>query len=102
MPNPTTTPTQIEQDRFMDHATRKADRWSQVAARPAADFPTLVKALPRYTSTEIYANPNSQPMTYFKKLDIGPWFLLDRGSGGLFIVDTEGYEYARYILKVTE
>jgi hypothetical protein len=61
-------------------------------------------ALARFGDGDLYDQPElAWPCTGFREgVSVPQYFLLDRGELGLFLVNTEGSRYCRYLIEVTD
>jgi len=90
---------------------RKAISFGEVPAAPKKLLKRLKETeVPTYTAREIFgpegakAIKNDDPLDPDilpeKRREAGPLFILDAGDHGKFLVNTEGFSYARYMLKL--
>jgi hypothetical protein len=88
--------------RFGDYLDweRKPDSWGEVPLYDGGNLPTAeIDKLPHYDMEEVYGNlKDATPYDSFQKA-MPQYFTLSTYSG-VFLVNTEGYDYARYIIKL--
>lgn len=91
--------------RLFDHLTvRKPYDWSEVKPKPLfAEQEEALKLLPRIhvgptvgTFDEIFVNENGVEYILIRELD------LTKGRVEAYYVNTEGYDYARYVFRLPE
>lgn len=96
-------PIDIQKSAVRGRATCKPNNWDEIAHERDGLLATLIKTLPRYTSEQAYNNGNAagpcDRLDGTMPLKLPVWFVLKR-AGKTYIVNTEGYDYARYILEV--
>ena len=62
-----------------------------------------VGMIPFYREMNVYGDrKRPRPFDYFDITPKEDIFLLDMGEQGLFLVKREGYDYARYVIRVTQ
>jgi hypothetical protein len=81
--------------------TRKPNSFAEVRGRIKSkdiDF----ESLPLFFPHELWGenNPNPDLMEGFKLSEMPKYFLICRDSNNVYLVNTEGYNYCRYVAKV--
>lgn len=85
---------------FFNDATRKPCEWNKVATASKEKYQDLINGLQIISAEEeVYHNDNPQVLDEFGE-EMRNWFCMVNKRGELFMVATEGYGYARYILKL--
>jgi hypothetical protein len=85
----------------MPEITRKARTWHATAKVPAIPaYMGDVTKLPVLPASKVYADPiRALPLTDFSA-DTPERFIMERGHGRRFVIDTAGYSYARYAAEL--
>lgn len=78
---------------------RKAESWPTRATASAAAVDAL--ELPSFDFAEVYGRGYATPLASFAGCEAGmpQHFILCRGEDR-FLIDTQGYDYARYIARI--
>lgn len=87
---------------LIDQMSRKAMEFSNVFEIDYADFEEQLDKLTVIRDTELYGRNITKadsPAVLDFVMDVSQWFILETDLG-LFVVDHEGYCYARYIAKL--
>ena len=82
---------------------RKLARWDDAPAIPSYMVQRLVAAdIPRFQPADIYDQPiGALPETRFRATDLPQIFwLVNEDAGRIFLIDTQGYDYARYAVRL--
>ena len=85
---------------------RKLVRWDDAPAIPNYMVQKLIAAeIPRFQPAEIYGQPtitDAAPETRFRAPAEVPqlFWLVDEEVGRIFLIDTQGYDYARYAVRL--
>ena len=90
--------------------TRKADEWSDAHQKDHEVSAELIAGTEarHYTTTEVYGTRSPSTYARFKPefvekqpgLNDTPFVLIHEGKGQKYLVDPQGYDYARYIARV--
>ena len=93
----------VNWDDIDEKTVRKPDSWEEVINGDSIKLSELPSGLPTYDDNEIYASGFAAfPFSKFKKsLKLPQRFILSKGNKR-FYVNTEGYDYARYIASVVK
>lgn len=83
---------------------RKLDRWDDAPAIPGDMVQKLIAAeIPRFLPADIYDEPIcASPLTSFRATAEVPqiFWLVNEGAGRIFLIDTQGADYARYAARL--
>ena len=83
--------------------TRKPYLWTEVNDLTSAQAKAYIdEELKIYGVDDVYGVENPEALDMFEWKPPEPVFLLDMQPEGLFLVDTSGYDYARYVGRVIE
>ena len=91
-----------EQRAFFDQAARKACDWNEVPVAEGMAGQRLAEAaegLPVLDQACIYRGDEDAPHNEMA-VETPQWFVLRHQDGRRFLVNTEGYGYARYVLRI--
>lgn len=83
---------------------RKLVRWDDAPEIPSYMVQKLVAAeIPRFHPADIYDEPiEALPETSFRTTAEVPqiFWLVNEDAGRIFLIDTQGYDYARYAVRL--
>jgi hypothetical protein len=88
---------------LMRSISRKPTSWREIKKidvdSAPSDVQDFIMHLEEYDAKIVFGKNNPQIYDDFLQADLPQWFLL-KTRQGFFIINTEGYDYVRYAVKV--
>ena len=93
-------PTKEEQQAFFKVCTRKAGTWDEIKATNDPKVIELAKKLIVIPTGVLWTEEPEYPLENFTA-DTPTWFVTGGENANWYLVDTEGFDYARYMVALT-